>query len=124
MPLASTSSSPMPSFSSANDASRFRAGNTPMIRPWPWASSRWSWGCEEWSRGSGRIAQSGRAGTFARRYRQESWRGYGATAKEILAKIHGGVGWQREAAAVFGGEGSMGNGAAMRVAPLGAYFAD
>lgn len=72
----------------------------------------------------GRIRQDDLARVFARRYRQESWRGYGATAKEILAKIHGGVGWRKESAAAFGGEGSMGNGAAMRVAPLGAYFAD
>ena len=32
--------------------------------------------------------------------------------------------WRTEPAALFGGEGSYGNGSAMRVAPLGAYFAD
>src|SRR6185369_481024 len=32
--------------------------------------------------------------------------------------------WQVTAARAFGGQGSMGNGSAMRVAPLGAYFAD
>ncbi len=32
--------------------------------------------------------------------------------------------WHHHASALFGGEGSFGNGAAMRVAPLGAYFAD
>src|SRR5262249_45598830 len=51
-------------------------------------------------------------------------RGYGATAHEILAAIHKGTPWRNASYAAFGGEGSMGNGAAMRVAPLGAYFAD
>src|SRR5258707_3583505 len=32
--------------------------------------------------------------------------------------------WREEAQALFGGQGSFGNGSAMRVAPLGAYFAD
>jgi ADP-ribosylglycohydrolase len=32
--------------------------------------------------------------------------------------------WREAAASLFGGEGSFGNGGAMRVAPLGAYFAD
>src|SRR5215470_14458508 len=32
--------------------------------------------------------------------------------------------WRTEAAALFRGQGSFGNGSAMRVAPLGAYFAD
>jgi ADP-ribosylglycohydrolase len=36
----------------------------------------------------------------------------------------GGAKWRDTAANAFGGQGSMGNGGAMRVAPLGAYFAD
>jgi ADP-ribosylglycohydrolase len=32
--------------------------------------------------------------------------------------------WQQAAGALFDGQGSYGNGAAMRVAPIGAYFAD
>lgn len=32
--------------------------------------------------------------------------------------------WRGEARSLFGGQGSFGNGSAMRVAPLGAYFAD
>jgi ADP-ribosylglycohydrolase len=39
----------------------------------------------------------------------------------ILHKIRGGVPWRQAAGAAFGGQGSCGNGAAMRVAPLGAY---
>ena len=72
----------------------------------------------------GRIDQEDLAQTFAERYSTDPQRGYGATAHEILAAINEGVAWQDAAGSAFGGEGSMGNGSAMRVAPLGAYFAD
>lgn len=48
-------------------------------------------------------------------------RGYGATARRVLRAIEAGDDWRRVATAVFDGMGSMGNGAAMRVGPLGAY---
>jgi ADP-ribosylglycohydrolase len=41
----------------------------------------------------------------------------------LLAKYALGIGWKQEAGRLFDGQGSYGNGAAMRVAPLGAYFA-
>lgn len=41
-----------------------------------------------------------------------------------LRKILAGANWKDTGANAFGGQGSMGNGSAMRVAPLGAYFAD
>jgi poly(ADP-ribose) glycohydrolase ARH3 len=37
----------------------------------------------------------------------------------VLASIHRGAPWAHAAAGLFGGQGSFGNGAAMRVAPLG-----
>jgi len=55
--------------------------------------------------------------------RCEPYRGYGAGAFVILHNIRKGTHWAVAAAEVFDGEGSCGNGAAMRVAPLGAYFA-
>lgn len=61
---------------------------------------------------------------FARRYELGPHRGYGGTAREILQDIASGQPWRDVSAAVFGGEGSRGNGAAMRVAPVGAYVAD
>lgn len=61
---------------------------------------------------------------FADRFRREPERGYGKMARIILRAILAGEHWQRAAAAAFSGTGSMGNGGAMRVAPLGAYFAD
>ena len=59
---------------------------------------------------------------FARRY--HPWRGYGAGAHRLLIRFQSGANWRTEASQMFGGSGSYGNGAAMRVAPLGAYFAD
>lgn len=61
---------------------------------------------------------------FAHRYADEPDRGYGGTAHAILRAIGDGVGWQEAASTAFGGTGSMGNGAAMRVAPIGAYASD
>lgn len=61
---------------------------------------------------------------FARRYDRAPNMGYGGTAHDILRSIHMGAAWREVAQRVFSGSGSMGNGAAMRVAPLGAYFAD
>jgi ADP-ribosylglycohydrolase len=60
---------------------------------------------------------------FADRYMAEPFRGYGGAAQTVLTRISAGAPWRREAARLFGGEGSMGNGAAMRAAPIGAYFA-
>lgn len=72
----------------------------------------------------GGIEQQALAQTFARRYRREPRRGYGGTAHEILRAIGEGTPFAIAAGRVFSGMGSMGNGAAMRVAPLGAYFAE
>jgi ADP-ribosylglycohydrolase len=72
----------------------------------------------------GRIEQDELALAFARRYCEEPHRGYGGTAHGILREMSQGKSWRAVAPAVFGGQGSMGNGGAMRVAPLGAWFAD
>ena len=61
--------------------------------------------------------------SFAGRYDAE--RGYGPAMHKLLPAIRRHPqSWRTEAAALFHGEGSFGNGSAMRVAPLGAYFAD
>ncbi|MDY7225459.1 ADP-ribosylglycohydrolase family protein [Hyalangium rubrum] len=72
----------------------------------------------------GRIDQDALAQVFGVRYRDNRYRGYGGTAHDILEALHQGEPWRKVSAQVFGGEGSKGNGGAMRVAPLGAYFAD
>ena len=71
----------------------------------------------------GGIEQAQLAQVFARRYRREPRRGYGGTAHQILRAIGDGSHFATAAGQAFSGMGSMGNGAAMRVAPLGAYFA-
>ncbi|WP_254507603.1 ADP-ribosylglycohydrolase family protein [Anatilimnocola floriformis] len=50
-------------------------------------------------------------------------RGYGQGARALINEIAAGADWRVAAAAMFGGQGSLGNGAAMRVAPIGVYFA-
>ncbi len=61
---------------------------------------------------------------LASRWQAEPWRGYGPGAHRLLAALHEGDDWRTAARAMFGGQGSFGNGSAMRIAPLGAYFAD
>jgi len=70
------------------------------------------------------INQDALAQTFARHYIQEPNRGYGGMAHYILRSISEGIHWRTVSQQVFDGMGSMGNGGAMRVAPLGAYFFD
>lgn len=61
---------------------------------------------------------------FAECHEAEPYRGYGAGARQLLTGISSGGSWQELSREMFGGGGSYGNGAAMRVAPLGAWFAD
>jgi ADP-ribosylglycohydrolase len=69
------------------------------------------------------INQDYLAKSFAGRY--DPGRGYGPAMHKLLATIRRDhQAWRTEPAALFNGEGSFGNGSAMRVAPLGAYFAD
>lgn len=69
----------------------------------------------------GEIEKHALAERFAANYHPD--RGYGQGARQIINAIGAGDDWERVAAEVFQGKGSLGNGAAMRVAPLGLYFA-
>lgn len=70
----------------------------------------------------GVIDQDDLATRFA--HRMQADRGYGRGTYEILCGVKQGCSWRALARGGFRGMGSFGNGAAMRVAPLGAYFAD
>jgi ADP-ribosylglycohydrolase len=70
----------------------------------------------------GVIDQSILARSFAERY--DSTRGYGPAMHRLLREIKNGEDWSETAQSLFEGQGSFGNGAAMRVAPVGAFFAD
>lgn len=72
----------------------------------------------------GEIDRDRLAHLFGARYRLDPGRGYGGTAHHILDRIASGEPWFEVAPTVFGGGGSMGNGGAMRAAPIGAYFHD
>jgi ADP-ribosylglycohydrolase len=72
----------------------------------------------------GRVDPEVLAMRFAERHASDPDRGYGPGAHRVLREIARGTPWQKAAQASFAGQGSRGNGAAMRVAPLGGWFAD
>ena len=72
----------------------------------------------------GYIHQDALARRFSWRFEREPDRGYGSTTRAQLNEIIRGGDWRQGAVSAFGGQGSKGNGGAMRVAPLGAYFSD
>ncbi|MYS61422.1 MULTISPECIES: ADP-ribosylglycohydrolase family protein [Streptomycetaceae] len=73
--------------------------------------------------GHGRIDQDALADSFAEHH--DTDRGYGPAVSRMLRLIRQeGADWRELAAALFNGQGSWGNGAAMRIAPLGAWYAD
>lgn len=73
-------------------------------------------------RQAGEIDQDRLAQSFARHYDRS--RGYGPAMHGILPLMSLPGAWVNLAKRLFDGQGSFGNGAAMRVAPVGAYFAD
>lgn len=70
----------------------------------------------------GRIDQDELARSFAEHHDFD--RGYGPAVNRMLRLIREGGDWRELAAGLFKGQGSWGNGAAMRIAPLGAWYAD
>ena len=69
------------------------------------------------------ISGDSLAWRFVRRYQNDPGRGYGKGARMQMEQIASGDTWQAASTGAFNGRGSKGNGAAMRVAPLGAFFA-
>ncbi|KUL53388.1 hypothetical protein ADL22_04305 [Streptomyces sp. NRRL F-4489] len=73
----------------------------------------------------GEVRQRALAERFAATHRADPGRGYGSGMHALLPRVAAKPAkWREVARALFGGEGSLGNGAAMRVAPLGAWFHD
>jgi ADP-ribosylglycohydrolase len=97
------------------------AGRPPRA-PWPWTDDT-EMACSVVAelRAADTIDQDRLATAFAQRY--EPYRGYGAGSIVLLRQLRDGASWRDVAPAMFEGQGSMGNGAAMRVAPLGAFHA-
>jgi len=69
-----------------------------------------------------RIDQDALAQSFA--HHHDFDRGYGPAVNRLLRLVREGGDWRELAAGLFNGQGSWGNGAAMRIAPLGAWYAD
>ncbi|MYS80102.1 ADP-ribosylglycohydrolase family protein [Embleya scabrispora] len=70
------------------------------------------------------VDQDALAAHFAASYTADPHRGYGPSMHGVLRAIHEGESWREVTRRQFEGQGSWGNGAAMRVAPLGAWHAD
>jgi ADP-ribosylglycohydrolase len=96
----------------------------PVRRPWRWTDdTAMAISIVEALERHGTVDPDVLAGAFARRFELEPGRGYASGAASVLTRIAAGGAWPEQAAALFGGRGSYGNGAAMRAAPIGAYFA-
>src|SRR5262245_6322913 len=93
-------------------------------RPWRWTDdTAMAISIVEVFERFGTIDVDALAEAFARRFAEEPGRGYGAGTYGLLSRGNLGTPWRDEVARVFGGKGSYGNGAAMRAAPVGAFFA-
>ncbi|WP_030671387.1 ADP-ribosylglycohydrolase family protein [Streptomyces sp. NRRL B-1347] len=90
--------------------------------PWPWTDDT-EMACSvlDVLRRRGSVDQDDLAQGFA--HRHDFDRGYGPAMNRLLRLVRQGGQWRELAPALFDGQGSWGNGAAMRVAPLGAWCA-
>jgi poly(ADP-ribose) glycohydrolase ARH3 len=63
--------------------------------------------------------------TFRENFKREPWRGYASGPPTIFSMVEElRVSYAEAARMLFGGAGSLGNGSAMRVAPVGLFFHD
>ncbi|CAL9435475.1 hypothetical protein SUDANB1_02127 [Streptomyces sp. enrichment culture] len=104
--------------------------NYPLLKRREVPSGSWQWTDDTEMAGSvvavlaahHRIDQDALARSFAEHHDFD--RGYGPAVNRLLRLVREGGDWRELAAALFKGQGSWGNGAAMRIAPLGAWYAD
>ncbi|WP_344872154.1 ADP-ribosylglycohydrolase family protein, partial [Nonomuraea antimicrobica] len=90
--------------------------------PWQWTDdTEMACSVHQVLAGRGRVDQDLLARAFADHHDFD--RGYGPATGRMLRLVRQGGDWRALAAELFDGKGSWGNGAAMRVAPLGAWFA-
>ncbi|RCG13421.1 ADP-ribosylglycohydrolase family protein [Streptomyces reniochalinae] len=109
----------------------FVPGNLPFLRRRELPPGRWRWTDDTEMAASlvavlashGSVDQDALATSFAAHHDFD--RGYGPAVNRMLRLIRQeGGDWREPASSLFDGQGSWGNGGAMRVAPLGAWFAD
>ncbi len=71
----------------------------------------------------GTIDQQKLGETFHRNFQQEPWRGYGMGPPAVFSMAKElNIPYSEAARRLFGGQGSFGNGAAMRIVPVGLFF--
>lgn len=91
--------------------------------PWTWTDdTHMALSIVEVLLAHGTIDQDALVQRFAQRFTAQPWRGYGGGAQRLLRLYARGADWHSEAPRLFDG-GSYGNGAAMRAAPIGGFFA-
>jgi ADP-ribosylglycohydrolase len=111
-------------FAYGSESVRERVGKGVMAGPWWWTDdTAMALGIMECLQRAGTIEEPTLAWIFSRNYKRQPDRGYGRMARKVLDGIGAGEDWQHVSSNAFDG-GSMGNGGAMRVGPLGAWFAD
>ncbi|WP_035796192.1 ADP-ribosylglycohydrolase family protein [Kitasatospora mediocidica] len=109
----------------ADEASAALAARVPRKGPWHWTDdSAMALVLLRHLVAHGEVRQDELARGFAAEYTEHYGRKYGPSMHQVLRAIQEGADWRTVTAGLFGGQGSHGNGAAMRVAPLGAWFAD
>ncbi|MFF0161027.1 ADP-ribosylglycohydrolase family protein [Streptomyces sp. NPDC005263] len=104
--------------------------NYPLLKDRELPPGRWQWtddtemACSVVAvlAGHDRIDQDALARSFAEHHDFD--RGYGPAVNRLLRLVREGGDWRELASALFNGQGPWGNGAAMRVAPLGAWYAE
>jgi poly(ADP-ribose) glycohydrolase ARH3 len=73
----------------------------------------------------GRLDEQHLGDTFRANYKREPWRGYAMGPPTVFRMVERrGMSYSEAAQSLFGGQGSFGNGAAMRIAPVGLFFHD
>ncbi|MFJ9442093.1 ADP-ribosylglycohydrolase family protein [Kitasatospora sp. NPDC101235] len=114
-----------PLFRSPKEAfEQIRARRTPEEGPWHWTDdTAMALSVFGVLTALDAVHQERLAQAFAANYRADPGRGYGHGMHLLLPGLAGDPGsWRTAARELFDGQGSLGNGAAMRVAPLGAWF--
>lgn len=110
---------------SDEDAEGLCAARRSRPAPWPWTDdSAMAFVLFAHLMTHGEVRPGELAKEFADAYDRDPGRKYGPSMHGVLRRIGEGEDWQAVTKGQFGGQGSHGNGAAMRVAPLGAWFGD
>ena len=72
---------------------------------------------------TGCIEEENLGTTFSNNFEREPWRGYASGPPTVFAQVkQRNITYRGAAQSLFGGQGSLGNGAAMRIVPVGLFF--